>query len=126
MQEEIREQVAKALHAGSDSLDIVKTFNVFRKTVYNIKNRLLSQSNVQRKPSTNGKYPIANKAYVAKVKDRIKRNPLKTINPMARGMNVLEKTIRRVVHNRLGAKSKARKQKFLLTQRSYFFEAYKK
>ena len=45
MQEEIREQIVRALHTGLDSSEIVKTVNVSRKTVYNIKNRLLSEGN---------------------------------------------------------------------------------
>ena len=117
MQEEIREQVVRALHAGLDSSEIVKTLNVSRKSVYNIKNRLLSEGNVKRKPKTNDKCLIANKAFVAKVKDRIKRNSLKSMRAMVREMNVSEKTIRRVVHDHLGAKSRARKRKFFLTQR---------
>ena len=117
MQEEIREQVVKALYAGLGSSEIVKTLNVFRKTVYNIKNHLLSEGNVKRMPRTNDKCPVANKAFMAKVKDKIKRKSLKTMRAMAREMNVLGKIFRRVVHDHLGAKSRARKQKFLLTQR---------
>ena len=109
MQEEIHEQVVKALYAGLGSSEIVKTLNMFRKAVYNIKNHLLSERNVKRMPRTNDKCPVANKAFVAKAKDKIKRKPLKTMRAMAREINVLEKIIRRVVHDHLGAKSRARK-----------------
>ena len=65
---------------------------------------------------TNDKCPVVNKAFVAKVKDRIKKDPLKTMRAMAREMNVSEKDIRKVVPDHLGAKSRAGKRKFLLTQ----------
>ena len=94
MQEEICEQVVRGLHAGFESSEIVKTLNVFRKTVYNIKNCLLIEGNVKRKPRTNDKCPVAKKTFVAKVKDKIKRNPLKTMRAMVREMNVFEKNIR--------------------------------
>ena len=54
---------------------------------------------------------------MANVKGRIKTNPLKTRRAMAREMNVLKKTTRRVVHDHLGTKSRTKERRFLLTQR---------
>ena len=63
MQEESCEQVFRALHAGLDSSEIVKFLNVSRKTVYNIKNCLLSEGNVKRKSRTNNKVSCCQKGF---------------------------------------------------------------
>ena len=76
----------------------------------------MSEGNVKRKPRNNDKCPVVNKAFMAKVKDRIKKNPLKNMMTMAREINALENTIRKVVHNHLGVKSRSRKRKFHPTQ----------
>ena len=117
MQEEIREQIIRALPAGLAFSEIFKTLNVSRKTVYNIKNRLLSEGNVKRKPRTNDKCPLTNKAFVAKIKDKNHEELSQDHEGDGQGDNLLEKTVRRVVHESLGAKSRARKRKFLVTQR---------
>ena len=65
MQEEIGEHFVMVLHAGLDSSE-TSFLNESRKTVYNIKNCLLREGNVQRKLRTNDKCPFANKAFVVK------------------------------------------------------------
>ena len=90
MQEEICEQVVRLSTQVWTRRLIFKAL-VSRKTVYNIKNHLLSEGNAKRKPRTNDKCPVAKKSFVAKVKDRTKRNSLKTMRVMTREMNECRK-----------------------------------
>ena len=93
----MQEQEVKALHVGITTGSIVKTFNVSRNAISKESNIKFLRSNV--------KFPVVKKAFMAKVKTCIKRDPLKIMRAIAKVMNVSEKTVRRVVKDPIGAKS---------------------
>ncbi len=117
MEEEIREQVAALVHAGKPEKEIVKVLRVSRSTVTRVKKRLKEQGHVKRLATTRKKFPVINTSLINKVKRRINRNPHLSMRSMASELSVSDHTIRRIVKDKLGGKSRARTQRFLLTAR---------
>jgi inhibitor of nuclear factor kappa-B kinase subunit alpha len=114
---EKREAIVAALHAGKAIPDIIKEIGVCRATIFNVKKALKDRGHINRKPGTGRKATVVTPRLINVVRSRIRRNPIRSMRGMAKELNVSEFSIRKIVKQELGAKSFARTQKFLLTDR---------
>lgn len=117
MEQDLREKIAALVSAGEPEKDIIKKLKVSRSTISRVKRRLLEEGHVNRSSGSGRKISVTNTSLINKVKRRIKRNPHLSMRAMASEFNVSDHTIRRIVRDKLGGKSRARTQKFLLTAR---------
>jgi hypothetical protein len=72
---------------------------------------------VNQKPGSGRKPTVVTSQLANTLRCRIKRNPVQSMRGMAKELNVSEASIRRVFKYKLNARSFARTQKFLLTDR---------
>jgi len=108
-------EILKALQAQTSIKDIVRDLGVLRQTVYNIKKRLETRGSTERKPGSGRPVSVVTSGFVKQIKQRIKRNPARTMRGMARELGVDEKSVRKAV-KLSGARSLARTKRFLLTE----------
>ena len=113
---EKREAILTAVLAGTSTKDIMDTFGVSRKTIYNVKRDQRERGTLQRKPGSGRRPTVVTTRLVNIVKSRVARNPIRTIRGMAREVGVAETSMRRAVR-KAGYRSNARSEKFLLTER---------
>ena len=96
---------------------IVEQLKVSAKTVYNVKKRFEDGKGLGHQSGAGRPKSVTTPRLINAIKSRVARNPVQTMRGMARDLNVSEKTVRRIVKKNLKAKSFARNQKFLLTDR---------
>jgi transposase len=109
------EDIVKALQAQKTVKDIVEELGVPCRTVYRIKDRLKTRGTTKRKTGSGRPLSVVTSGFIEKIKQRVKRNPVRTMRGMARELGVNEKSVRKAV-KLLGARSLARTKRFLLTE----------
>jgi transposase len=114
---EKREAIVAALLAGKCTKVIVEECKVSEKTIYNVKRCLKEGKGLAHQSGAGRPKSVTTPRLINAIKSRVARNPVRTMRGMARDLNVSEKTVRRIVKKNLKAKSFARNQKFLLTDR---------
>ena len=114
---EKREAIVAALLAGKTNKEVVEQLKVSAKTVYNVKKRFEAGKGLGHQSGAGRPKSVTTPRLINAIKSRVARNPVQTMRGMARDLNVSEKTVRRIVKKNLKAKSFARNQKFLLTDR---------
>ena len=118
MEESRRAEIMKLVHAQIPAKDISNVLSIPMSTVYEVKARCSITGTVRRK-SGSGKIPsVRTPELIKAVRDRIRRNPVRSMREMARSFNVSEKTMRTVVKKDLKAKSRARVKRQLLTAKT--------
>ena len=114
---EKREAIVAALLAGKSNKEVVEELKVSAKTVYNVKKCFEEGKGLGHQSGAGRPKSVSTPRLINAIKSRVARNPVQTMRGMARDLNVSEKTVRRIVKDKLKAKSFARNQKFLLTDR---------
>ena len=88
-----------------------------RRTIFRVKKSLMERGNVKQQPGSGKKPTVVSTKLVNKIRSRIARNPIRSMRGMAKDMKVSEWTVRNVVKNKLRARSLARTNRFLLSDR---------
>src|SRR5258706_4344283 len=102
------------LHAGKIPNEISKALNVHRVTVYEIRNKFKTTGNVGRKPGSGRPRSARAPVIVKSIRNKIRYNLVGSMRKMAKEARVSEKTVRRIVNEDMGAKSRARTKKISL------------
>ena len=110
-----RQALLALLQAQKSVSEIMKTLKVLKIMVYKIKSNLESYGSAL-KPRKARKKTVRTNDVVLKVKNRIKYNPVRSMRKMANEMGISEPTMRRIIKEDLGAKSRARTKHHLLTK----------
>lgn len=108
------ELIINLLHVGKTPTEISEALHVNRVTVYKVKNKFNATGSVNRRPGSGRHRSVRTVGMVKSIRSKIRYNPVRSMRRMAREAGVSEKTIRRIVHEDLGAKSRARTKKHLI------------
>ena len=100
-----RAQIVALKETCFTSKQIENKRKVFRKTIYNVLKLYRETGTSSTKPIPVPKRSVRTKGLIEKVKKRVNRNPTRSMRSMARGINISQTTIRRVVKEDLGLKA---------------------
>ena len=95
--------------------DIANTVKIHRATVYRIINKFKATGTTQRLPGQGQKRTVRTPVAIRAVRERIRRNPVRSMRKVAKDLSISEKTVRRIVKEDLGFKSRARTAKQLIS-----------
>ncbi len=104
--EKVREKVITQINAGDRAVDIAKAFGIARSTVYGMKKRYKATGSYSVAPGR-GRMRSAHTKTIQAVKNKIKHNPLRSINQLAKDHNILLKSMARLCKDDLNLKSRA-------------------
>ena len=108
--------VPEFLRAGLTPTQIAKQLGISRYAIYKIKNKLKSIGTDSRKPGSGRPRSARTKDIIRKVKQRIKRNPVRSMRKMATELHISRVSMQRLVKIDLKMKSRARLKVPLLTK----------
>ena len=112
---EKKEAIVTALLAGKTSQTIQNELRVCRKAIYNVQRYLKERGTLARKPGSGRRPTATTSRLVNLVRSRVARNPISSMRRIARDVGVSDWSIRKIVKDRLKARSLARTKRFLLT-----------
>jgi len=97
MEESRRAEIMKLVHAQIPPKDINNAPSIPISTVYEVKASCSITGTVRRKPGSGKNPSVRTPELIKAVRNRIRRNPVRSMREMARSLNVNEKTILTVV-----------------------------
>ena len=103
------------LNALVSPKQISRIVGVSKKTVYNVKKKIIMSKTITRKTGSGGSDKKRTKTIIKTLKSKIQKDPTKSMQKMARELKVDSKTIRNSVKYDLKLKSYTRTPKHLLT-----------
>lgn len=104
------------IYAQKSTEDICRLVGCHRSTVFRMKLKI-AVGNTSRKPGSGRPRSARTAALITSIKNKIAWNPIRSMRKMAKQANVSPSTIRRVVKLDLGAKSRSRTKRHLITKR---------
>lgn len=91
--------------SGMKTAEIVRTTNYKQRTVYNIVNRYKETGELSDRPRTGRPRTATAAANVNKVRQRVRRNPVRSMRKMAKEIGIDERSVRRIVKRKLNLRS---------------------
>jgi transposase len=113
--EAIRKAVIEHHQSGMTRKDIATSLKIHRSTVYRIIDKFKATGTIKRLSGQGRPRTVRTPAAIRAVRDRIRRNPVRSMRKVAKDLDISERTIRRIVKVNLGAKSRARIAKQLIS-----------
>lgn len=116
-----RAAVIESLRAGHSAPDIIRWFGYTKTFVYEIKKAYDAAEDKdsftpERKTHKRRSDSVRTEDFVANVKAKVDEDPTKSMNKIARELEVSETTVRRTIHQDLNLKSYVVKRRHLLTE----------
>ncbi|CAG0885094.1 unnamed protein product [Darwinula stevensoni] len=119
-----REAIVNLSHSGMTPTKIAKALNIHGVTVYKVLNKFKAMGSVKRKPGSGRPCSARTPAMIRAIKGKIQHNPIHSMRRMAKEMNVRERTVRRIVKEDLGAKSRACTKEFVALPRDVMRQVF--
>ena len=101
MEKQKRDEVFILLKAGIKPAIIQKKTKVGKTTIYDIKKRLESGEGTERRSKTPKRKPVRTPQLIKKVREKIRRNPRRSINKLAADYNVNRRTMQKIIRQDL-------------------------
>ena len=109
------EAIKELTESGIAPKEVAERLGVHRVTVYRAIKKFRLTGSAGRRPGQGRRRSVRTPTLIKAVKGRIKRNPIRSMRQMAKDLKVSERTIRRTIREDLGAKSRARTTKHLIS-----------
>ena len=110
------QSIVDMFHAGMAIKDIADALKCVRSTVTRALNKFKETGSARRKPGSGRPRSVRTKALIKSVREKIRRQPVRSMRKMAKEAGVSDFTIRKVVKEDLKAKSRARTKRQLITR----------
>ena len=112
------DKIIELIESGVARTEVARRLGVHRSTVYRAERKFNMTGMTSRRSGQGRKRSVRTRGLLKALKGRIQRNPIRSMRQMAKDLNVSERTIRRAIRDDLGAKSRARTAKHLISEDS--------
>ena len=114
--ESVHRAVIKHYQSRMAHKDIAMALKIHRSTVYRIIDKFKATGSTQRQSGQGRPRSIRTPQAVKAVRDRIRRNPVRSLRKMSKDMEISTTTMRRIIKDDIGARSRAREAKQLIAR----------